>query len=73
VEYVDEYITFYYNKGGIFTEFVSNFMNMRTKAMQDGISEMEKFCKMIMSSASENIFSVQNYSVRLHSKIKVKH
>jgi hypothetical protein len=51
VEDAEECVTFYYNKEGIFTEFVTNFMNMRIKAMQDGNSGMEKFCKMIMNSA----------------------
>jgi hypothetical protein len=51
VEDVEECATFYYNKEGIFTEFVNNFLNMRIIAMQDGNSGMEKFCKMIMNSA----------------------
>jgi hypothetical protein len=51
VEDAEESIIFYYNKEGLFTEFVTNFMNMCTKAMQDGNSGMEKFCKMIMNSA----------------------
>jgi hypothetical protein len=51
VEDAEECVTFYYNKERIFTEFVTNFMNMRIKAMQDGKSGMEKFCKMIMNSA----------------------
>jgi hypothetical protein len=38
VEDVEECVTFYYNKEGIFKEFVTNFMNMRIKAMQDGNS-----------------------------------
>jgi hypothetical protein len=51
VEDVEECVTFYYNKEGIFTEFVTNFMNMRIKVIKNENSGMEKFCKMIMNSA----------------------
>jgi hypothetical protein len=72
VEDAEESVTFYYNKKGVFTEFVTNFMNMRIKAMQNGNSGMDKFCKMIMNSAygkdllnSKLIFSSPN---SIHSK-----
>jgi hypothetical protein len=68
VEDAEECVTFYYNKEGIFTEFVTNFMNMRIKAMQDGNSGMEKFCKMIMNSA----FGKDLLNSELFSKIVFK-
>jgi hypothetical protein len=39
------------NNEGKFIEFVTNFMNMRIKDMQEGNNGMEKFCKMIINSA----------------------
>jgi hypothetical protein len=49
IEDRDECIIFYCSKESIFTEFVTNFMNIRIKAIQDGNSGMEKFYKMIMN------------------------
>jgi hypothetical protein len=67
IDDVEEMVTFEYNEEGIFTDFVTTYMNKRIKAIKEGNFGLEKFCKMILNAA----YGKDGMNTSKYSKIKL--